>query len=118
MSENLLEEYISVSLTIKEVDIDEEKLTIQWPNGNKDEYLLKNLKIVSVITTDQGPFMPDVFWFLLLDIPIMIPDDSMFPGTEKIKDILFKLPRFDYKEFTKAMCSSDNNAFEVWRREN
>ena len=113
MSE-MLEEYKMVSMGIKEVEIDEEKLTIKWPDGRNDEFLLKNLKKIAIITTDKGPFMPDIFWFLLIDIPMMIPDDPLYPGTEKLKEVLFELPGFDYEEFTKAMMGTENNAFEVW----
>ena len=58
------------------VEINKNHLTIHWPDGRKEEFPLSTLKKVAIITTDKGPFEPDVFWWLFLDIPIMIPDDS------------------------------------------
>jgi hypothetical protein len=117
MSENLLEEYISASLMIERVEMDETKLTVFWSDGRMEEFPLSSLKKVAIITTDRGPFEPDVFWWLLMEIPVMIPDDPMVPGSEQVKDILFKLPGFNFESFIKAMTSTDKDAFELWENE-
>ena len=117
MSQDILEEFKLVSMGIREVDIDEEKLTIQWSGGRSEVFFLKNLKNVALITTEDGPFMPDVFWWLLMEIPVMIPDDSLIPGSEKIHDVLFNLPGFNYELLTKAMMSTEKNVFELWDKD-
>ena len=114
MNEDTLEEYIFASQMIKRVEIDETKLKVYWHDGRTEEFLLNSLKKVAIITTDKGPFAPDVFWWLLLDIPVMIPDDPMVQGSDQIKEILFKLPGFNFKSFIQAMTSTDNDAFELW----
>ena len=117
MSENIFEEYKAVSKVIKRVKIDEQELKIIWPDDRQEVYKLKDLKKVAVITTDEGPFEPDVFWLMMFDIPIMVPDDDWVPGSHDIANIMLDLPNFNHELFIQAMISTENDAFEVWEKE-
>ena len=114
---NIFEEYKANSKCIKRVEIDEEKLTIIWSNNQTEVFFLKDLKKVALITTDEGPFKPDIFWLLMFEFPIMIPSDELIPGSLAITDFILELPKFNYEKFIEAMSSTRNNAFELWQRD-
>ena len=114
---NIFEEYKTNSKGIKRVKIDEEKLTIIWPNNQKEVFFLKDLKKVALITTAEGPLEPDIFWLLMFKFPIMVPSDELIPGSLAITDFMLKLPNFNYEKFIEAMSSTSNNAFELWQRD-
>jgi len=114
---NIFEEYKANSKCIKRVEIDEEKLTIIWSNNQTEVFFLKDLKKVALITTDEGPFKPDIFWLLMFEFPIMIPSDELIPGSLAITDFILELPKFNYEKFIEAMSSTSNNASELWERD-
>jgi len=112
--ENIFDVYKENSKCIESVKIDDEKLLIVWPTGQKEIFYMKDLKSVAIITTDERPMQPDVFWLLMFKIPIMVPSDEWIPGSLAIAHFFLNLPNFDHKKFIKAMCSTSNNAFELW----
>lgn len=118
IKEDIFEEYKFISKSIMRVEINQEKLIIVWSNNKKETFYLRDLKKISIITTDEGPFKPEVFWLLMFEFPIMVPCDDLIPGSLEIADFLLKLPNFNYKKFIQAMSSTRNNAFELWEVDN
>ncbi len=77
-----------------------------------------DLRGVAVETNDSGPWGTDVWWLLFG------ADDRMaclYPlgatGEAALLDYLCALPGFDFAEMAKAMRSTDNAVFPVWRKE-
>jgi len=114
---NIFEEYKANGLGIKKVEIDNEKLTIFWPDNREEIFYMKDLRKVAIITTDEGPFQPDLFWLMMFEFPIMVPSDETIPGSLAIADIMFELPNFHYEKFIEVIFSTSNNAFELWDRD-
>lgn len=80
----------------------------------KSTKLLKDLKKVSIITTDQGPFYPDVFWLLESSSEIgIIPQEG--PDSEFLSKVQ-SLSGFNNEEVIKAMTSSEDNIFVCWEK--
>lgn len=80
----------------------------------KPSKLLKDLRKVSIITTDQGSFYPDVFWLLESSSEI-----GIIPSEGPDSDFLLKvqpLPGFDNKMVIMAMTSSEDNIFVCWEK--
>ena len=75
------------------------------------------LSSVVIETNDSGPWGADVWWFLFG------PDGKLacaFPqgasGEKEAIDRLIALPGFDHEELIRAMGSTDNAVFPVWKR--
>ncbi|MHA1299711.1 MAG: hypothetical protein ACTSO9_09770 [Candidatus Helarchaeota archaeon] len=114
--DNIFEEFKAVSMNIKSISVSEDELILEWKNGNKDSYKFKDLKKASIITTDRFPMEDeDVFWLMMFNIIIMIPQGV--PGTDGLLKRMQKLPRFNNNELIKAMLCVENNAFLVWEKE-
>jgi len=112
--ENIFEAYKQVALGIEKVQVTDDELVLEYKDGRKETYFFKDLKKVTIITTDQGPFEEDVFWLMLLEeMIIMIPQIA---GTDKLLERLQKLPEFNNEQVIKAMTSTDNNSFLVWEK--
>ena len=80
----------------------------------KPTKLLKDLKRISIITTDQGPFYPDVFWLLESSSEIgIIPSEG--PDSEFLSKVQ-PLPGFNNAEVIKAMSSTEDNIFICWEK--
>jgi hypothetical protein len=114
---NILEKYKEHSKCIKQVEINKKRLKIIWPNDRTEIFLLKNLKKIAVITTDEGPLEPDIFWLLMFEFPIMIPSDDLILGSLEIANFLLDFPNFNYDKFIEAMSSTKNDAFQLWEKQ-
>lgn len=114
--ENPFEMYRAASLGIQKVEATKEKLTIFWLDGKEEEFMMNDLKKAAIITTEDGPLEPDTFWLLLFNMPIMVPSDNLYPGTDKLTDVLLDLPNFDHDKFIKAMQTTDREVFELWEK--
>ncbi len=116
MDRNLFEKFKEASKLIQKVEIDNEKLTLFWANNKKEIFFLSDLRKVALITTNEGPFQPDIFWLLMFRIPIMVPSDELIPGSLKITDYILNLPNFNYDKYIAAISSTDNQGFELWEK--
>ena len=82
---------------------------------NTQTYTMKSLYKVSVLTTDEGPFVDDVALALFFtDIIIAIPSEH--PDYQNTYDQLSKTLKFNYEEYIKAMSCSDNAEFVLWEK--
>lgn len=106
------------SSVVKEpfITINEEQLVCSYPSQNKTEFISwENINCIDVLTTDEGPYVCDVF-ILITDNNggVAIPQDK--EECKLVVDKIFKLPGFDFKQFTEAMGSTDNRKFNVWQK--
>ncbi|TXT60647.1 MAG: hypothetical protein BAJALOKI2v1_90061 [Promethearchaeota archaeon] len=115
-SKDLLEDLKTTSKLIRRVEVNNEELKLVWSEEETEVFYFKNLKKVAIITTNEGPFGPDVFYLLMFRIPVMIPDNILVPGSSEVTDYLLNLLGFDYKKFIIAMSSTKNDVFEVWEK--
>lgn len=72
---------------------------------------------IDIVTTDEGPFTDDLFWVLSdqWGQQVIIPGGAA--GTDKLLDSLGGLKGFDHMTLMKAMSSTSNARFEIWRSE-
>lgn len=70
---------------------------------------------VDIVTTDDGPFSDDLFWVLSdqWGQQVVIPGGAK--GAEALPDTLGSLQGFDHMAVMKAMSSTANARFEIWR---
>ncbi|EDY80965.1 hypothetical protein VDG1235_582 [Verrucomicrobiia bacterium DG1235] len=102
------------------VTFDDEQIQVQQSNGNKEQIRWKDLLAVTIETTDEGPFLPDVFWILVgknMESGCVFPQDST-GDSDLIEELQKRLPDFDNEQFIEAMRSTDNNRFVVWKKDN
>ena len=100
------------------VAVDENSIRVTDYAGMTSQVLKSELAGVIVETNDSGPWGADVWWLLFG------PDDHVacvFPqgaeGEEVSINYLVTLPAFDHHEMIKAMRSTTNEIFPVWRRQ-
>ncbi len=82
----------------------------------KRDEIFKDLKKVSIITTDQGPLYPDVFWLIESSSKI-----GIIPSEDQDSNFLLEvqgLPDFNNGEVIKAMLSTEDNIFVCWEKKN
>ena len=114
MSDDILEDYKAAARFIKAIEVGEEAIILETKDEEKTSYLFENLTKVSIIATDEGPFLDDTFWLMMFKIIIMIPQGVT--GEEKLLERLQQLPDFDNDAVIKAMACSENDAFHVWEK--
>lgn len=70
---------------------------------------------VAIETTDQGPFVDDMFFHLATpDGTTRIPSET--PGAELLLEHLQRLPGFDSQAVIAAAASTENRVFVCWQR--
>lgn len=97
------------------VSIDDTGVSCTRPDGETEKLSWENLKRVEIITTNGGPWEPDVFWVLHGDTSgCLIPNGAT--GEQAMIERFQKLPKFDDRMVIKAMGSTSNNSFLVWEK--
>lgn len=97
------------------VSFDEEAITLALTAGETQSVRWDDLYEVGILTTDQGPFVDDVFWMLLGHYgSCTVPSETR--GMSKLLRRLQALPSFDNRAVIAAMGCTDNDRFVVWRR--
>ena len=97
------------------VEFDEEGVVRRLPDGGSERVRWEDLREVVIVTTDEGPFVDDVFWMLVGDHGgCAVPSEST--GFEALMGRLQRLPGFDNDAVIRAMMSTDNASFVCWRR--
>ena len=71
--------------------------------------------VLTPLTTDEGPFLPDMFW-VLSDSQggCMVPSGAT--GEQELRDRLFALPGFRSEVFIHAVSLTSNNLLVCWER--
>ena len=96
---------------------DETEIVCHFP-GNETKHMLWNdLSAVVIETTDEGPWMEDVYFLLFSDVL-----DSIFgipqcaEGSQDLLEKLMQLPGFNEEAVIKAMGSTSNQSFLCWEK--
>ena len=103
------------SLLPAAVTFDAVGVTRTLPNGQTEGVTWVDLQEVTILTTDEGPFVEDTFWVLRGTVGgCLVP--SLTAGMETLLPRLQALPGFDNEAVIRAMGSADNAQFTCWRR--
>jgi len=98
------------------VEFDAECVSYYHPAGEIQTIRWEELDEVGIVTTDEGPFVEDVF-FMLLSVDrkgCAIPQSA--DGNEPLLARLQMLPSFDNNAFIVAMGSTSNQNFRLWKK--
>jgi hypothetical protein len=97
------------------VTFDDKEITCRRPPNLVDVMKWADLCVVVIQTTDQGPFVDDIFWVLVGKTSCcIVPSESK--GVDQLVARLRQLPSFDYGPAVRAMSSAENREFVCWRR--
>ncbi len=92
------------------VQISESDVSCARPDGNMESVAWDDLQQVEIVTTDDGPFRPDVFWVLHGSTTgCVVPQGAT--GEPELLERLQQLPGFRNGAVMEAMCSADNRRF-------
>jgi hypothetical protein len=73
---------------------------------------------IAIETNDSGPWGADVWWMLFgAEDQLVCAFPQGANGEDVALDYFMKLPDFDYAEMIKAMSSTQNAVFPVWRKQ-
>ena len=97
------------------ITLTDESIEIIRPDGRKQAVRWDDVQTISVVTTDEGPFAPDI-WFVLQGKG----DACMFPqGAPKSDEAYERISQFngfDFEALIKSMSSTENAQFLLWKR--
>jgi hypothetical protein len=99
------------------VDLTEDLITFHHPDGKSQQVIISDLTEVGILTTDEGPFVEDVFFMLIgesTERGCAIPQGAT--GVDTLLERLQSLQGFDNEKLIEAMGSTSNNKFVVWRK--
>lgn len=97
------------------VRVSDTEVACERPDGKTERVSWSELQRVEILTTDEGPMLPDVFWLLHdKNGGCAIPQGAT--GEKELLERLQALPGFDNASLIKAMGSTSNKKFLCWRR--
>ena len=97
------------------VHLTDEEVVCERPDGLIERVRWDDLQRVEVLTTNDGPFAPDVFWMLFgTSGGCAVPQGAT--GDRELLHRLHALPGFDNESFIRAMGSTENARFPCWRK--
>ncbi len=99
------------------VSHDDDSITVTFPDGHTQSLHWNALTKVAIRTTDEGPFVDDVFWeFYVGDaLKLTYPQDADI-GHGLLNTMQKRLPGFDNEAVVKAMGATSNANFIAWQR--
>ena len=100
------------------VECDGTKIVRHVPDGSIESIEWSELNEIRIITTDEGPWAEDAYWlFIGIDESegCVIPNGA--EGFSKLFDYFEKMPGFNDDIVVKAMGSTNNSSFTVWKKE-
>jgi hypothetical protein len=100
------------------VSVDDSGFHVTDHTGDTRTVTVADLSGVAIETNDNGPLGADVWWLLFgADRKLACAFPQGATGDKVVIDHLMKLPNFDFKEMTNAMCSTDDATFALWHAE-
>lgn len=100
------------------VSVDDDLISVCDQSGLTKSVAKGDLSRVAIETNDSGPWGADVWWLLFDGCDQLI---CAFPqgatGEGAVVEYVCALPAFDYAEMIRAMASTDNAVFGVWRKQ-
>lgn len=99
------------------IGIEEAAIVVTDDAGTRRRIGKDDLSGVIIETNDSGPWGADVWWLLFgADDRVACAFPQGATGETLVIELLVGLPGFDHGEMVKAMQSTDNAVFPVWRR--
>jgi hypothetical protein len=97
------------------VAFDEEGVTRTMASGRIEHVRWDHLVEIEIVTTDEGPFVEDVFWLLSAGdgTGCAVPQGAV--GSDALLARLQQLPGFDNGAVIDAMTCVENARFVCWR---
>jgi len=85
-------------------------------DGKIEQVAWKDLVEVQIVTTDEGPYVDDVFYLLIgaNDTGCVVPQEH--PQSDALLHRLQELPGFDNGKVIEAMCCVENARFVCWKK--
>lgn len=96
---------------------DETEIVCRFPDDETKHLLWSDLRAVLIETTDDGPWMEDVYFLLFSDVleqSFSIPQCA--EGSQDLLERLMQLPEFNDKAVISAMGSTSNRSFLCWEK--
>lgn len=98
------------------VSFDNENISVIDPDGKDSIVPIKNLTKIDILTTEDGPWAPDVFWRFFIDDNDAV---MIFPGGATGESELLTFMQDNFKNFDsvaviKAMGSTSLATFKIW----
>ena len=90
-------------------------LTVKRPFHPITALQIDELDEIGIETTDQGPFVEDLF-LILNQGPIRLRIADPHPIFRQLMDSFGSLENFDWENFADAMSSLENQYFPCWNR--
>jgi hypothetical protein len=99
------------------VTFNDRTITTRHPNGDTRTIEWDELMLVGIKTTDEGPFVADVFWGLhgLDGKPQVIYPQGATGEEEVLAEMQRRLANFDNRQLIRAMGSTRNAFFVIWQ---
>lgn len=97
------------------IHMNDEEIVREISDGTTEKVRWDELRKVTIITTDQGPFFEDVFFVLETEKSGALIGHEWAVKIELL-DRLTKLPEFNNEAVIKAMTCTDNNSFLCWEK--
>jgi hypothetical protein len=101
------------------VTFDGRSITVRYPNGETRAIGWDELTMVGIRTTDEGPFVADLFWGLHGPDgkPQVIYPQGATGERELLAEMQHRLSNFDDRKVIEAMGSTSNAFFVIWQVE-
>jgi hypothetical protein len=99
------------------VELSDASVSCTSPSGYVESVDWDDLRRVEIVTTDEGPFLPNVFWVLHgSERGCVVPQGAT--GERALLERLQKLPGFRNEAVIEAVPSTVNCRFLCWERPN
>lgn len=98
------------------VSLSQSEVSCRHPDGTTEQVAWEDLQRVEILTTDHGPFFPDIFWVLHGSAAgCVVPQGAT--GEKELLERLQRLPGFRNEAVIEAMPSTDNRRFLCWEKQ-
>ncbi len=97
-------------------EINDKTIKVLHPKRETEEIDWEEIEEIKIITTDEGPFLPDV-WLILMgknNKGCSIPQGSA--GWTKVYDIVSKYEGFNFDKVIESATSTENKVFDIWNK--
>lgn len=95
---------------------DKENAWVHWPEKEPQSIAWSKLIGVAIETTDEGPFVEDVWWHLATKEGV-ITYPSGAAGAGELLKRLQDIPTFNNERLIESMSSTQNQTFILWDSE-
>ncbi len=90
-------------------------ITCEHPSRGSQQIGWDEIEEIDIVTTDQGPWLPDV-WLVLLGNTNRCLVPQIAVGYDALYERVSKLEGFDYDAVIAAMATTENAKFICWKR--